>query len=154
MDVPAIARLLLRLAHAIAAVLWLGGGAYYMLALRPALRNAEPSVQAAGREAQREFGEWASVATLILIVTGVVLTVDRLTDGQGSTGYVILLAIKIVAALTAFGLTGMFIGRSRRRRGADKSKLNRTWLVLALGTVAFVIGVTLSAVYPTGIGQR
>src|SRR6185437_3533974 len=132
-DVPAIARLLLRLAHAIAAVLWLGGGAYYMLALRPALRNAEPSVQAAGREAQREFGEWASVATLILIVTGVVLTFDRLTDGRGTSVYVILLAIKIVAALIAFGLTGTFVGRSRARRGKGKARINRSWLILSLG---------------------
>ena len=154
MDVPAIARLLLRLAHAVAAVLWLGGGAYYVLALRPALRNADPAVQAAGREAQREFGEWASVATLILIVTGVVLTFDRLTDGRGTSVYVILLAIKIVAALVAFVLTGMFVGRSTARRGKGKPKINRSWLILSLGTVAFVIGITLSVMYPTGIGQR
>jgi hypothetical protein len=131
-DVPAIARLL----------------------LRPALRNADPAVQAAGREAQREFGEWASVATLILIATGVVLTFDRLTDGRGTGVYVILLAIKIVAALVAFGLTGTFIGRSRARRGKGKSKINRSWLILSLGTAAFVIGIALSVIYPTGIGQR
>jgi uncharacterized membrane protein len=154
MDVPAIARLLLRLAHAIAAVLWLGGGAYYVLALRPALRNADPAAQAAGREAQREFGEWASVATLVLIATGVVLTFDRLTDGRGTSVYVILLAIKIVAALVAFVLTGTFVGRSKARRGKGKPKINRSWLILSLGTAAFVIGITLSVIYPTGIGQR
>ncbi|HEX3722929.1 MAG TPA: copper resistance protein CopD [Nitrolancea sp.] len=154
MDVPATARLLLRLAHALAAVLWLGGGAYYVLALRPAVRSADPAVQAAGRAAQREFGEWASVATLILIATGVILTFDRLTNGRGTVVYVILLAIKIVAALIAFGLTGTFVGRSRVRRGAGKTVISRSWLILGLGTVALIIGITLSAIYPTGIGQR
>jgi len=156
LDVPAIARLLLRLAHALAAVLWLGGGAYYIVALRPAIRDADPAVQAAARAAQREFGEWASVATLILIGTGVILSFDRLTDGRGTAVYVILLAIKIVAALVAFGLTGTFASRSRGRRASGKGKprINRSWLILSLGTAAFVIGVTLSALYPTGIGQR
>ena len=152
MDIAAIARMLLRLAHAIAAALWLGGGAYWLLALRPALRSADPQAREIGRAAQAEFGEWASVATIILIATGVVMSFDRLTNGRGSNVYVVLLGIKIVAAVAAFWLTGTFV-RSARRRGRGKSKtwINRSWVVLTLGTVAFVIGVALSVVYPTGI---
>jgi hypothetical protein len=89
-----------------------------------------------------------------LIATGVILTFDRLTNGRGTVVYVILLAIKIVAALIAFGLTGTFVGRSRVRRGAGKTVISRSWLILGLGTVALIIGITLSAIYPTGIGQR
>ncbi len=153
MDIPAIARMLLRLAHAVAAALWLGGGAYYVLALRPALRSADPEARAVGQAAQAEFGEWASAATIILIATGVVMTFDRLTNGRGTNVYVILLAVKIVAALAAFWLTGTFVKNSRSRARKTKSVLNRSWMILTLGTVAFVIGIALSVVYPTGITQ-
>ncbi len=151
MDIPAITRMLLRLAHAVAAALWLGGGAYYVLALRPALRSADPATREVGRVAQAEFGEWASVATIVLIATGVVMTFDRLTNGQGTTVYVILLGIKIVAAIAAFWLTGTFVRNARSRPRGTRSVLNRSWVILTLGTVAFVVGIALSVVYPTGI---
>ncbi len=153
MDIPAIARVLLRLAHAIAAALWLGGGAYYVLALRPALRSVDPEARAVGQAAQAEFGEWASVATIILIATGVVMTFDKLTNGRGTTVYVILLGVKIVAAVAAFWLTGTFVQSARKRRPKRSTLLNRSWVVLTLGTLAFVIGVVLSVLYPTGITQ-
>ena len=153
MDIPAIARVLLRLAHAVAAALWLGGGAYYVLALRPALRSADPEARGVGQAAQAEFGEWASVATIILIATGVLLSFDKLTNGRGTSVYVILLGVKIVAALAAFWLTGTFVRTARTRRSKRSTVLNRSWIVLTLGTVAFVIGIVLSVLYPTGITQ-
>ncbi len=151
MDIPAIARVLLRLAHAVAAALWVGGGAYYVLALRPSLRHADPDARALGQAAQAEFGEWASVATIILIATGVVMTFDKLSNGYGTTVYVILLGVKIVAAVAAFWLTGTFVRAARTRRARKSTLLNRSWVVLTLGTAAFVIGIVLSVVYPTGI---
>lgn len=153
-----ILRLLLRLAHALAAALWLGGGAYYALALRPQLRDADPARQALAREAQRAFGEWAATLTLVMIVTGVILLYDRLTDGQGTLVYVIVLGVKIVAALTAFWLTGVFTrrvaGRRQPARSGRAARVNRSLLVLMLGGTAFVLGIALAASYPTGIGQR
>ncbi|MBX6340835.1 MAG: copper resistance protein CopD [Thermomicrobiaceae bacterium] len=155
MDVPAIARVLLRLAHALAAAAWLGGGAYYAVVLRPRLKDADEVTRAWAIAAQKEFGEWASVTTLVMIATGAVLMFDRLADGRGTVVYVSLLGVKIVSAVLAFWLVGA-LGRrrSRARGGTGKPKIDRTWLVLALGTVAFAIGVVLSSVYPTGVGQR
>jgi hypothetical protein len=45
---------------------------------------------------------------------------------------------------------------ARRRSGGPKppARINRSLLVLVLGSVAFVLGVALAASYPTGIGQR
>lgn len=159
MDTASIARLLLRVAHAIAAVVWLGGGAYYVLALRPALRQADDEGRAVARLAQKEFGEWASIATLLLIVTGVMLMYDRLTDGRGTVAYVALLSIKVVASVGAFWLAGSF-GRRRRRRLASSRRtsrntfIDRSWLILMLGAFAFLIGVVLASMYPTGIGKQ
>jgi uncharacterized membrane protein len=153
-NVPSIARLLLRVAHALAAVVWLGGGVYYVLALRPQLRGADEGARAVARQAQREFGEWASVATLVLIATGVLLMFDRLTDGRGTLAYVLLLSVKVVAALVAFWLAGSLGRRARSRRRGRALPIDRAWLILALGTVAFVIGVALASIYPSGIGQH
>ncbi|HET9017468.1 MAG TPA: hypothetical protein VFN57_17840 [Thermomicrobiaceae bacterium] len=137
-----------------AAVVWLGGGAYYVLALRPQLRSADEQARALARQAQREFGEWASVATIVLIATGVALMFDRLTNGRGTVAYVLLLTIKVVAALVAFWIAGSFGRRYRARRPARFPMIDRSWLILSLGTVAFVIGIALASIYPSGIGQR
>jgi putative copper export protein len=151
-----VARLLLRVAHAIAAAVWLGGGVYYLLALRPQLRKSDGEVRAFARNVQREFGEWASVSTLIMIATGVVLMFDRLTDGRGTEAYVLLLGVKVAAAVTAFWLARSF---RRRKRPVEKaatggeSLIDRAWLMLSLGAVAFILGITLSSLYSTGIGQ-
>lgn len=150
MDVPTVARVLLRLAHGLASVLWLGGAAYYLLALRPQVKQADPAVRDVVRAAQKEFGEWASVATLIMVATGVVLMFDRLTDGQGTATYVALLGLKIISAVIAFWMVSS-ISRRRRRQPTRRRALDRSWIILMLGTGAFIIGVVLSSVYPNGI---
>jgi hypothetical protein len=109
------------------------------------------------RAAQREFGEWAGALTLVMIATGAVLSFDRLTDGRGTVVYVALLGAKIVAAVAAFWLAGSFTGavqRTRTRSGAGPGRVNRSLVILLLGTAAFAIGIALSSIYPTGIGQR
>ena len=152
-----MARLLLRVAHAIAAAVWLGGAVYYLLALRPQLRSSDDEVRAFARNVQREFGEWASVSTLIMIATGVILMFDRLTDGRGTLAYVLILAVKVAAALVAFWLARSF---RRRKRPAGKVAvgrarlIDRSWLMLSLGAIAFILGITLSSLYSTGIGQQ
>lgn len=164
MDGPSIARVSLRLAHAIAAVVWLGGGVYYILALRPAVRKAgDEHARTLAQQAQRAFGEWASIATLVLIISGVVLMWDRLADGRGTWTYIALLALKVAAAVVAFWLAGSF-GRQRRGRprprprrvsaeSPHRAALDRAWLILTLGTLALVVGVVLSTIYPTGVGS-
>jgi hypothetical protein len=80
---------------------------------------------------------------------------DRLTDGRGTTAYVVVLAVKILAAIGAFWLAGAFARRRVRRTATPRwrSPVDRAWAILALGAVAFVLGVILSALYPTGVGQ-
>jgi uncharacterized membrane protein len=137
--------LALRLTHALAAAVWLGGGVYFLLILRPALRERGDEARSLVGDAQRAFGEWAQVATLTMIATGAVLTFDRLSSGRGGLTYAALLAAKIVAALAAFWLIGL--RTTRRRRTARRSAPE---LVLTLGLVAFVLGVALSSVYGPG----
>ena len=135
----------LRVAHALAAMVWLGGGVYYLLALRPAGRSlGEPARDVTGA-AQRAFGEWAQTATAVMVGTGVVLAFDRLSSVEGGVSYAALLAAKIVAALVAFWLAGIRPLRRTRRRGVARRAAPE--LVMALGAFAFVLGVVLSSVY-------
>ena len=133
----------LRVAHALAAMLWLGGGVYYLLAVRPASREASDPPRAFISAAQGYFGEWAQVATMVMVVTGGILVFDRLSNGSAGLTYVALMAVKIVAALLAFWFAGVRPVR-RAMRGGRRAKPE---LIVAFGLAAFVIGVGLSSVY-------
>lgn len=135
----------LRVAHSLAAVVWLGGGVYFVLALRPALQEADCAGQAVVVAAQRAFGEWAQTATIVLLGSGMVLTFERLSDGTGRLTYVALLGAKIIAGLWAFVLVRARV-RPRRRRNQRSSPE----LILTLGFIAFSLGVILATLYGRG----
>lgn len=138
--------LFLRVAHALAATVWVGGGIYYLLALRPAVRATGRPPDATIAAAQRSFGEWARTSTVVMVATGAVLMFDRLaTDGEGVT-YAVLLAAKILAAIGAFWLVS---GQRRRRRRPGMSR-STAEVVLACGLVAYILGVALASVYARG----
>lgn len=133
----------LRVAHALAAMVWLGGGVYYLLAVRPASREADPPPRAFISAAHGYFGEWAQVATMVMVVTGGILVFDRLSNGSAGLTYVVLMAAKILAALVAFWMAGV----RPVRRAARAGRRAAPETIVALGLLAFVIGVGLSSVY-------
>ena len=103
--------LLVRWAHAIAAVAWVGGGIFYWVVLRPALRT-EGVPPAVARVAGAEFGGLVALAAWTLVVTGFVLVFARLSEPAADVPYGAVLALKI--ALSVW----MFLLVSGRRRGA------------------------------------
>ncbi|HYI14531.1 MAG TPA: hypothetical protein VEX37_04025 [Thermomicrobiales bacterium] len=133
----------LRVAHALAAMLWLGGGVYYLLAVRPASRESAEPPRAFISATQGYFGEWAQVATMVMVVTGGILVFDRLSNGSAGLTYVALMAVKIVAALVAFWLAGV----RPARRAARQGRRSAPETIVVLGLLAFAIGVGLSSVY-------
>lgn len=132
----------LRVAHSVAAVVWLGGGVYFVLALRPALQEADSAGRAVVAAAQRAFGKWARIATIVLLGTGVVLTFERLSEGAGGLTYVVFLAAKVIAGVWAFVLVRARVRPRRRRNQRSSSEL-----ILTLGFVAFTLGIVLATVY-------
>lgn len=134
--------LFLRVAHAIAAALWLGGGVYYLVIVRPAIRASSLPAGDTLLAVRQSFGEMARTSTVVMIATGAVLMFDRLAaDGEGVM-YAALLAAKIAAAIGAFWL----VSRRPGRRGGRTSRRSSE-LVLTFGMIAFVLGVVLSSVY-------
>ena len=115
MPVLDVILLVIRWAHALAAVTWIGGSLFLLLAGRPALRSADSGGLVA-RALAAEFRPVVATAIGVLIVTGVILTVVRLTSDAASLGYAAVLVAKIVLAMYAFSIAWLL---PRRRRKLD-----------------------------------
>ena len=94
--------LAIRWGHALAAVAWVGGGIFYLMVLRPAIQRAQKLPAATTREIGIEFRGLVSTAIAVLLLTGVILTVSRLTEDAVTSPYVAVLVVKIVLALYMF----------------------------------------------------
>ena len=97
--------------HLVAGAAWVGGGLFYLLVLRPALRRSPGSSRILSAAAAAEFRAVVDTAILVLLVTGVILTVNRLTPGVAGVPYVATLGVKIALSVLMFGLA-----LSRRKR--------------------------------------
>ena len=104
--------LVVRWAHGLAALAWIGGSLFYFLVLRPALRRGGDVARPLSELAAREFRGVVDTCILVLLLTGVILTFDRLTSPHADVAYVTTLVVKITLALTMFALA-----RARSRRG-------------------------------------
>ena len=135
---------IIRWGHAVAAVAWVGGGVFYLLVLRPAIRRSQgipPETNAAIRD---EFRGLVTTAIAVLLLTGAILSVARLTGDAASVPYAIVLGVKISLALYMFYV----VMRVRRgsyedQREPGKGWARRTTQLLSSPTVLLVIGITV-----------
>jgi uncharacterized membrane protein len=138
----AIAEILLvamRWLHAVAAIVWIGAVIYELLILRPAVDDrldgrAELALDAAARE-------MLQTALVVFLVSGAILTFERLSRGAAGGLYVGLLSLKVLLAVAMFQL-GF---RLRRATGATRVRGLR-WLA-ALGLVIVFLASLLKSVY-------
>jgi putative copper resistance protein D len=131
--------------HMLSATAWVGGSIFYLLVLRPTIRRVQPS-SIFTAEAAREFRNLVGLCIVFLIITGVILTFDRLTSPYTDGRYVAILTIKITLALIMFTLA-----RSRRARyrqmkpskGEQRSLsavFRRSCQAISVGTTILIIG--------------
>ena len=121
--------LIIRWLHAVAAVAWIGGGIFYWVVLRPALRSSDIS-RSVARFAGPEFAQLVSLAMGVLLITGAVLAFDRLTDQTATAAYVTVLVIKVVMAAWMFGVVWV-----RQRGGLELRPEGAGRLRVAWGTI-------------------
>lgn len=154
--------------HAIAAVVWVGGSIFYLLVLRPSLSipGAADSRSTLEPAVNRRFRDVVDVSILALIVTGVVITFDRLSSLPASTTYYIVLGLKLFAFLVMLLMArdlGTRGGRPWRRPktapvepsisdtartgGALRAWLSPSRVILMLGLAAFLLSMLLVHVY-------
>ncbi|MDE3078093.1 MAG: hypothetical protein KGJ86_21930 [Chloroflexota bacterium] len=148
-------RVLVRWLHLVAAVAWVGGSILYLLALVPASREiGGEAIRAALAGTDRRFRELTQLSIAVLIVTGAVITFDRL-QLQPGPNYVVTLGIKVALAVWMFVLAQDLASRGRRRlierRTGVKSAPSRspsTTLILALGLVVLLLSDVLKVIGP------
>ena len=145
MPVLDVILLIIRWAHALAAVTWIGGSLFMLLAGRPALRSLRNELGdtdgLVGRVLTAEFRPIVVTAIAVLIVTGVILTVDRLTSEAAGVAYAAVLVAKILLAVYAFGIAWLL-----PRRSGDSAGIGRALSGPAALTVAGVIVIGLADV--------
>ena len=156
MSVSDVLLLAIRWLHAISAVAWVGGGLFYLLILRPTVRRSQSNADVA---IGRDFRALVTTAMGILLVTGAIVTFNRLTSESVGPAYVITLAIKIALALYMF-----YLVRFLRRRTYPSDPLIeatgvRRWTfvlssgttVVVLGLIVFLLADILSVLFEQGL---
>lgn len=132
--------LLIRWLHAVAAVAWVGGGIFYWVVVRPAVR-ANIAPPALARFARAEFGQLVGMSMWTLAITGGILAVSRLSESTSTAAYGAVLGAKIALSAWMFFLV---VGRSGRS-GSEVPKGRLRMAVNALGHVhmTLVLGLAI-----------
>jgi uncharacterized membrane protein len=149
--------LIIRWAHALGAVAWIGGSLFYMFVIRPVFVNFE-DLETVSRSIATEFQSIIKTAIAILIITGIILTTSRLTVEPISTIYVVVLIIKVSVAVYMFYLVWLL---KRRQLGnyapshgmGRKLKVVTTssYTVLFLGVLVFGLADLLTMVFESNL---
>ena len=103
--------LIVRWLHLVSAAAWVGGSIFYLIVLRPALRRRPEASRLASTAAATEFRALVDTCVYVLIATGAILTLHRLTPAVVGVPYVVVLGAKIALSIWMFVLAW-----SRRRR--------------------------------------
>ena len=150
----------IRWVHAIAAVAWVGGGIFYFLVLRPSIQRAPVSGETS-RFVGVEFRGLINTAIIVLLLTGVIASVARLTEDSISIGYVAVLVVKIVLATYMFYIVRFLRKTTYPEEPAaghgwwekTRNGLTGTTAVLIIGLVVFGLADVLSALFEKGLRQ-
>ncbi len=148
-------RLIVRAAHIIAASAWVGGSIMYLVVVLPALKLAGPAPLVAAQIAVL-FKRLVNICIGVLLLTGAFLTFDRLTQTMLGWPYLVVLGLKITAALVMF-IVAIYLGQSNIRRLAKRSsRLSKVapQLMLALGIVVFLLGALLNSLFEVTIAPH
>ena len=151
--------------HTFAAVAWVGGGLFYLLALRPALRGSSLSGDIDKRVA-REFKHVVDTAIWTLVVTGAILFLHRVTSDHASVAYGVILGTKI--ALVAWMFYLVAFRQKRYTFESDKGNtrhdrpllrkvtkiLSGANLTLALGVIVLLLSSLLGELFEIDLKSR
>ena len=148
-------RLIVRAAHILAAAAWVGGSILYLVAILPALRSSGPAPAVAAQIAAL-FRRMVNVCIGVLLLTGAYLMFDRLTQTALGWPYLVVLGLKIAAAIAMYVLA-IYLGQSNIRRLAKRStRLSRATpqLMLALGIIVIIMGALLNGLFEAAIAPH
>ena len=152
--------LIVRWLHLVSAAAWVGGSVFYLIVLRPALRRSPEGSRLVNAAAATEFRALVETCVYVLIATGVILTLHRLTPGVVSAPYVAVLGAKIALSVWMFVLAWTRRRRTsvteafREEQAAPTSTLGRILramsgynTIVILGLAVFLLSDLLKTLY-------
>ena len=148
-------RLIVRAAHIIAGAAWVGGSIMYLFVVIPALKLAGPAPAVAAKIAAL-FKRMVNICIGVLLLTGAFLAFDRLTQTMLGWPYLLVLGLKITAALVMF-IIAIYLGESNIRRLAKRSsRLSKVapQVLLVLGIIVFLLGALLNSLFEATIAPH
>ena len=104
MSVSDVFMLVVRWLHLVSAAAWVGGSVFYLVVLRPALRRSPEGSRLINAATASEFRALVETCVYVLIATGVILSLHRLTPVVVGAPYVIVLGAKIALSVWMFAL--------------------------------------------------
>ena len=151
MDVWPILFLIIRAVHAVTAAIWVGGGIVLIVVIMPALRRrAEDGGQKnLAATVAASFGRFASGAIGVFVLTGGVLTFERLAQPGVTPAYGAVLGLKVALAFLAFGLiwrSGAWLEgwEAKPIKSLMRSvRTSRSGLAVITGLVIYLISILL-----------
>jgi len=151
MEAPDLLLLVVRWVHGLSALAWVGGSLFYLLVLRPVLRRdgGHPPLEPALASAFRSLAE---TCALLLLLTGIVLTVARLTRPAVGPAYLVALGVKVALALWMMGLLWGHRRGPGPRRGPLRWLTHPT-LFAVLGVAVFLLADLLQALFERGLAN-
>ena len=149
--------LIVRWLHVIAAVSWVGGGVFYWLVLRPAIRAGAMPAQVS-KFASMEFGQIVLMAMWTLLLTGAILVFTRLSEPTATLPYGVVLGVKITLSTWMFFLT---LNRGARTpevsgQGRIRSAVNALGhvnMTVVLGIIVFLLSDILRLLVEYELGS-
>ena len=148
--------------HVLSAAAWVGGGIFYLLALRPASKRIKPArgfMAAVGSE----FGTLVNTSVVVLVATGVVLALDRLSSGAADAPYIVTLGVKSALSLWMFVMVQSLRRQSRSAEALDqivegaggrsrlRSVLSSYEMLVALGLMVFLLSSLMGDLFEAAL---
>ena len=135
---------IIRWGHAVSAVAWVGGGIFYLLVLRPAIRRSQGLPPETGAAIRDEFRGLVTTAIAVLLLTGAILSFARLTGEGATVPYAIVLGVKIALALFMFYVVrivrrGDYEGSEEPASGVLRKAVRRATSPMALLVIGVVV---------------
>jgi len=132
MSISDVFMLVVRWLHLVSAAAWVGGSVFYLIVLRPALRRSPEGSRLINAATATEFRALVETCIYVLIATGVILSLHRLTPGVVGTPYVIVLGAKIALSVWMFALAWT---RRKRTSVTEAFREEQTTPISALGRI-------------------
>lgn len=147
---PVALLVVLRYIHVIAAALWVGGG-IVVLAARTA-PNMAPLAGVSSAVLGRTVGRLVGTGFAVFVLTGALLTFNRLAEQTIDAAYVALLVSKILLTLAMFRLAVPRRGAEPRAPASDSRPWwrSRTALMVGLGLVIYLLSLILNEMAEVG----